>query len=90
SWDLPAQARAASRARALTAAALRHWHVTDPADTGDIVLMVDELVTNAVVHGTGPVRLALRLDGTLLTAEVTDAHPAAPAGRRRRGGLARR
>ncbi|WP_396454782.1 ATP-binding protein, partial [Actinomadura sp.] len=77
-WDLPAHARAASRARDLTARTLRRWHVTDPADTGDIVLMVDELVTNAVVHGTGPVRLALRLDGALLTAEVTDAHPAAP------------
>ncbi|MFB4310338.1 ATP-binding protein [Actinomadura sp. GTD37] len=75
-WDLPAQAHAASRARDLTARTLRDWHVTDPAD---IVLMVDELVTNAVVHGTGPVRLALRLDGALLTAEVSDAHPAAPA-----------
>ncbi|MEU5991188.1 ATP-binding protein [Spirillospora sp. NPDC047418] len=81
-WDLPAEARAASRARDLTARTLRGWHVTDPASGGDIadvVLMVDELVTNAVVHGAGPVRLALRLDGTLLTAEVSDAHPAAPA-----------
>ncbi|GAA1799424.1 ATP-binding protein [Actinomadura chokoriensis] len=81
-WDLPAEARAASRARDLTARTLRRWHPAetgDPAATGDIVLMVDELVTNAVVHGTGPVRLALRLDGTLLTAEVSDAHPAAPA-----------
>ncbi|NEA25789.1 ATP-binding protein, partial [Actinomadura bangladeshensis] len=67
---------------------LRRWHPADPAgtgdpaatgDIGDIVLMVDELVTNAVVHGAGPVHLALRLDGTLLTAEVSDAHPAAPA-----------
>ncbi|MFA1543693.1 ATP-binding protein [Actinomadura monticuli] len=78
-WELPARATAASRARRLTARALRDWHVTDPADTGDIVLMVDELVTNAVVHGSGPVRLALRLDGTLLTAEVSDADPAPPA-----------
>lgn len=78
-WDLPAHARAASRARDLTARTLRTWHVTDPADTGDIVLMVDELVTNAVVHGAGPVHLALRLDGALLTAEVGDADPAAPA-----------
>ncbi|MEV4678955.1 ATP-binding protein [Actinomadura sp. NPDC049382] len=94
-WDLPAQPRAAARARDLTARTLRGWHVTDPDDTADIVLMVDELVTNAVVHGTGPVRLALRLDspphgdsaggpdggaaGALLTAEVSDADPAAPA-----------
>ncbi|GAA1878855.1 ATP-binding protein [Actinomadura bangladeshensis] len=78
-WDLPAEARAASRARDLTARTLHRWHLADPAAAGDIVLMVDELVTNAVVHGTGPVRLALRLDGTLLTAEVSDAHPAEPA-----------
>jgi anti-sigma regulatory factor (Ser/Thr protein kinase) len=83
-WDLPAQPLAAARARDLTARTLRGWHVTDPDDTADIVLMVDELVTNAVVHGTGPVHLALRLDagpaGPLLTAEVGDADPAAPTG----------
>jgi anti-sigma regulatory factor (Ser/Thr protein kinase) len=78
-WDLPAEARAASRARDLTTRTLRRWHVTGSGDISDIVLMVDELVTNAVVHGTGPVHLALRLDGTLLTAEVSDADPAAPA-----------
>ncbi|WP_433232469.1 ATP-binding protein [Actinomadura formosensis] len=78
-WALAAETRAASRARDLTARTLRRWHVTDPAETGDIVLMVDELVTNAVVHGTGPVRLALCIDGAVLTAEVGDADPAAPA-----------
>lgn len=78
-WALAAETRAASRARDLTARTLRRWHVTDPADTGDIVLMVDELVANAVVHGTGPVHLALRIDGAVLTAEVGDADPATPA-----------
>ncbi|SPT57933.1 ATP-binding protein [Actinomadura madurae] len=61
-WDLDPGPRAASRARALTGEALRRWHVTDPAALDDIVLIVDELVTNAVVHGSGPVRLTLRLD----------------------------
>ncbi|MQY08983.1 ATP-binding protein [Actinomadura macrotermitis] len=84
SWELPDDARAASRARALTRAALRAWHLTGPgtngdtSDTDDIVLMVDELVTNAVVHGTGPVRLRLRLTGARLTAEITDAGAGAP------------
>ncbi|MDL4812860.1 ATP-binding protein [Actinomadura opuntiae] len=77
-WELPDDPRTAARARALTVRALAAWHVTDPADIDDIVLVVDELVTNAVVHGTGPVRLALRLDGARLTGEVGDADPAAP------------
>ncbi|MCP9947560.1 ATP-binding protein [Actinomadura madurae] len=61
-WDLDPGPRAASRARALAGEALRRWRVTDPAALDDIVLIVDELVTNAVVHGSGPVRLTLRLD----------------------------
>ncbi|QKG19015.1 ATP-binding protein [Actinomadura verrucosospora] len=77
-WELPAEPRSAARARALTAQALDAWRVTDPGDVGDIVLIVDELVTNAVVHGTGPVRLGLRLDGGRLTGEVGDTEPAAP------------
>ncbi|WP_160573900.1 ATP-binding protein [Actinomadura physcomitrii] len=80
SWELPAEPRTAARARALTARALDAWHVTDPGDVDDVVLMVDELVTNAVVHGTGPVRLRLRLDGGRLTGEVGDADPAPPGG----------
>ncbi|TDB86902.1 ATP-binding protein [Actinomadura sp. 7K534] len=78
-WDLPAGPRAPAAARALTARALRGWRVTDPGDIGDVVLMVGELVTNAVVHGTGPVRLTLRLDGRDLRAEIGDTAPALPA-----------
>ncbi|MFD0690048.1 ATP-binding protein [Actinomadura fibrosa] len=77
-WDLAANTRSAARARVLTARALRDWRVTDPADVDDIVLMVDELVTNAVVHGEGPVRLGLRLDGVRIIGEISDGDPAAP------------
>jgi anti-sigma regulatory factor (Ser/Thr protein kinase) len=77
-WELTAEAQAASRARALTGQALRDWRITDPADIDDIVLMVDELITNAVVHGTGPVRLRLRLDGPQIVGEVTDGSPVVP------------
>ncbi|WP_067468445.1 ATP-binding protein [Actinomadura macra] len=77
-WELAAETRAASRARALTGRTLRAWRVSDPADIDDIVLMVDELVTNAVVHGTGPVRLTLRLDGRRIAGEVSDGNPMAP------------
>ncbi|GAA4070583.1 ATP-binding protein [Actinomadura miaoliensis] len=78
-WELAPETPAAAHARALTARALRSWRVTDATDVDDVVLMIDELVANAVVHGAPPVRLRLRLDGTCLVAEVTDADPAAPA-----------
>jgi anti-sigma regulatory factor (Ser/Thr protein kinase) len=75
---LPAEVRAAARARVLTRETLRRWGVTDPADTDDVVLIVDELVTNAVVHGDGPVRLLLRLSGWQLVGEVGDDSVGAP------------
>lgn len=78
-WELRTGPRAAAQARRLTARTLRGWRVTEPGDVDDVVLMVGELVTNAVVHGAGPVRLALRLDGRRLLAEVRDADPALPA-----------
>ncbi|GAA2593816.1 ATP-binding protein [Actinomadura fulvescens] len=77
-WELAAEARTASLARALTGETLHAWRITDPAAVDDIVLMVDELITNAIVHGAGPVRLRLRLDGARVVAEVTDDNPAAP------------
>ncbi|OLT23637.1 hypothetical protein BJF79_45855 [Actinomadura sp. CNU-125] len=49
-----------------------------PRRRDDIVHIVDELVTNAVLHGTGPIRLRLRLHGRRLVGEVTDARPAVP------------
>jgi anti-sigma regulatory factor (Ser/Thr protein kinase) len=78
-WDLPAGPTAAAAARELTRAALRGWTVGEAADIDDVVLMVDELVTNAVVHGAGPVRLQLRRTGVSLVGEVSDAGPALPA-----------
>jgi anti-sigma regulatory factor (Ser/Thr protein kinase) len=81
SWDLPAEVRTAAQARALTRETLLDWGVTDPADTDDVVLIVDELVTNAVVHGGGRVRLVLRLDGAQLVGEVGDGSRGAPRAR---------
>ncbi|MFF5261488.1 ATP-binding protein [Actinomadura viridis] len=82
SWDLAAETTSAAAARTLTAEALRRWRVDDREDVDDIVLMVHELVTNAVVHGHGRVRLRLCLHGARhgprLTAEVGDGNPAAP------------
>jgi hypothetical protein len=45
-----------------------------------VVLLIGELVTNAVVHGHGPVGLRVTLDETdgILRCEVTDASPQLP------------
>ncbi|MBA6436707.1 ATP-binding protein [Streptomyces sp. GMR22] len=51
---------AVGRARRTAAGALRCWGVPDTA-ADDIVLMVDELVTNAIEHAAGPVWLRLWL-----------------------------
>ncbi|WP_084000476.1 ATP-binding protein [Actinomadura kijaniata] len=77
-WEPPPDLRAAAHARAFTLRALRD-RTADRGAIDDIVLMVDELITNAVLHGTGPVRLRLRLSGPLLTGEIHDAGAAAPA-----------
>jgi anti-sigma regulatory factor (Ser/Thr protein kinase) len=77
-WDLRAEPRTAATARALTRTTLRRWRITESAGGADIILMVDELVTNAVVHGRDPVRLRLSISGALVRGEVTDAHPLIP------------
>jgi anti-sigma regulatory factor (Ser/Thr protein kinase) len=79
SADLSGSTAAARRARALARETLLRWGAADPADVDDVVLMVDELVTNAVVHGAGPVRLVLRADGVMLVGEISDAGPLLPA-----------
>jgi anti-sigma regulatory factor (Ser/Thr protein kinase) len=54
---------------------------TWPADLVElIVLLTSELVTNAVVHGRGPVHLLLVEDGDRLRVEVGDGEPRLPDG----------
>ncbi|HEU5160308.1 MAG TPA: ATP-binding protein [Streptosporangiaceae bacterium] len=77
-WDLRVESRAAAAPRALTRTTLRRWRIDDDEGAADIILMVDELVSNAVVHGHGPVRLRLSISGPRIRGEVTDASPALP------------
>ena len=77
-WEFPADLRAPGKARAAARAALVRWRVEDPADIDDVVLMVDELVANAVVHGSGPVRVRLAVRDLMLRAEITDGSPEGP------------
>lgn len=44
----------------------------------DLVLVVDELASNAVCHGGSPFRLSLQRHGASVVVEVTDASPGLP------------
>jgi anti-sigma regulatory factor (Ser/Thr protein kinase) len=47
----------------------------DRDSLADAVLVLDELVSNALCHGVGPVRVRLVRDAGHLRVEVTDASP---------------
>ncbi|AXK33957.1 GAF domain-containing protein [Streptomyces armeniacus] len=80
-WRLPSEPRSVSRARELARDQLTDWHLNDLADTTE--LLVSELVTNALRHGEGEIRLRLLLDRTLVC-EVWDAGLVQPRRRRAR------
>ncbi|MCW8380421.1 SpoIIE family protein phosphatase [Streptomyces justiciae] len=73
-WRVP---QAVGHARRFTRRTLRSWNV--PADAQDAVLLiVSELVTNALVHTDGRVRLDLTLVNHRLRVAVADASPRTP------------
>ncbi|CAM5593683.1 PAC domain-containing protein OS=Streptomyces aurantiogriseus OX=66870 GN=GCM10010251_55200 PE=4 SV=1 [Streptomyces aurantiogriseus] len=73
-WRVPEAAR---HARRFSRRTLRAWGV--PADAMDAALLViTELVTNALVHTDGRVRLDLTLVNHRLRIAVTDASPRSP------------
>ena len=47
----------------------------------DLVLVVSEIVTNAVRHGSPPVRLQVVVDGDLVVVQVADGSPSPPVPR---------
>ncbi|MGA5896516.1 SpoIIE family protein phosphatase [Streptomyces venetus] len=70
-WRLPARDDAAARARTLVAALLKRWRTRD--DTRDsVLLVVDELVANAVRFARGPITVRLIRTGHGLLCEVGD------------------
>lgn len=76
-WRLP---DAVMHARRFTMRTLRSWHLADVGDLADVALLVvSELVTNAVVHTHGMVRLDLTLSSDHLRIAVSDSSPRAPA-----------
>jgi hypothetical protein len=64
-------------ARRFSARTLRSWGIAAEADT--VLLVVSELVTNALVHTQGAVRVELTLAADRLRVTVSDSSPRAPA-----------
>ncbi|MFI1830724.1 ATP-binding protein [Streptomyces sp. NPDC020412] len=62
--------------RRITGAALRHWRLA--AVVAEAVLVVSELVTNAMKHGEGTVRLRVEHRTCQLHIAVTDNSPTRP------------
>jgi anti-sigma regulatory factor (Ser/Thr protein kinase) len=74
---LPDGPEGASFARRAMARSAELWRL-DRELTETALLLVSELATNAIRHGTPPVRLSLRLDSDRLRVEVTDSSPSMP------------
>jgi anti-sigma regulatory factor (Ser/Thr protein kinase) len=72
-WRLPEAVR---HARRFTSRTMRAWGVAAHADA--VLLIVSELVTNALVHTEGPVRLDLTLVGNRMRIAVADTSPRSP------------
>jgi serine phosphatase RsbU (regulator of sigma subunit)/anti-sigma regulatory factor (Ser/Thr protein kinase) len=68
-----ADERSVAQARAFAREMLEKWDAGDLSDS--VVLLVSELVTNAVVHAGTTARLELRLDTQSVRVEVEDQHP---------------
>ncbi|MFE0329678.1 SpoIIE family protein phosphatase [Streptomyces sp. NPDC058960] len=76
SWTVWRVPEAVRHARRFTRRTLRSWGVPEEADT--VLLVVSELVTNALVHTDGQVRLDLTLSNHRLRVAVADSSPRTP------------
>ncbi|MGW2353509.1 SpoIIE family protein phosphatase [Actinacidiphila glaucinigra] len=81
-WDLTADPSAVSAARKHVTAQLTAWNLDEATPT--TVLIVSELVTNAIRHAQPPLYLRLIRCDTSLTCEVTDGSTTTPHLRRAR------
>ncbi|MET7604815.1 ATP-binding protein [Streptomyces avermitilis] len=79
SWPLQRELTSVRLARRMVTAQLGEWNLEDLADTAE--LLVSEVVTNALRHTRGPLRLNLQVRGTHLRCEVEDTDPAGPVRR---------
>ena len=68
------------RAREQARKALFGWGLGEHAETAELI--IDELVANAICHGTGPVGTRISYSGGLLWMEVHDDGPGRPVRRK--------
>ncbi|WP_460062107.1 SpoIIE family protein phosphatase [Streptomyces sp. YKOK-I1] len=78
-WELPADPARVGEVRAAAMRQLADWGLDEAAFAAELIL--SELVTNAIRHGAGPVRVRLLHDRSLIC-EVSDASNTAPHLRR--------
>ncbi|MER5427948.1 SpoIIE family protein phosphatase [Streptomyces sp. NPDC002588] len=78
-WELPADPALVGEVRASAIRRLSDWGLDEAAFAAELIL--SELVTNAVRHGAGPIRVRLLHDRTLIC-EVSDTSNTAPHLRR--------
>ncbi|MFD7135850.1 SpoIIE family protein phosphatase, partial [Streptomyces sp. NPDC059894] len=74
-WELPADPAAVAEARKAASRRLAEWDLTELSFTTELV--VSELVTNAIRHAAGPIRLRLIRERSLVC-EVHDGVTTAP------------
>ncbi|MGK5730553.1 SpoIIE family protein phosphatase [Streptomyces sp. URMC 124] len=74
-WELPSDPAVVARARADVTRQLTEWGLDEAAFTTELIL--SELVTNAIRHASGPVRVRLVRDRALIC-EVADGSSTSP------------
>jgi anti-sigma regulatory factor (Ser/Thr protein kinase) len=76
--QLPDGAAAASAARTALRSLLDGWQLTDSDWVYDATLVVSELVSNAIRHGSGQVCLHVHVDGRRIRLAVSDTSTRSP------------
>lgn len=75
--QLEAEPPSAGEARRFLEDWAQRWNRPALIETGSLV--VDELVTNAILHGLGPIDVVLAIEGDVLHIEVHDRNPRMPS-----------
>lgn len=76
SWTFSCDTSSVSGARHLACAQLANWGLDEQSDV--TVLLISELVTNALRHAWGGPTLTLSVQDGMLHCEIEDANPALP------------
>ena len=74
-WEVPSEPAQVSEMRAAVAGKLAEWELGEVAFTTELIL--SELITNAIRYATGPIRVRLLCDRSLIC-EVSDTSSTSP------------